>query len=108
VAVAFFKYSLIRALLFAAFFVVFKMVLNFSPMSAALLAALCAFAVSFLFFRKQRDKATAVIADRFAPNAETTQSVAALADADAEDALVDSNPNVWVNADRAPKKDSAE
>ena len=104
--VAFFKYSLIRALLFVAFFVVFKMVVNLSPMSAALLAALCAFAVSMLFFRKQRDKATAVIADRFAPNAETTQSVAALADADAEDSLVDSNPGLGINFDRPPKKNA--
>ena len=58
--------------------------------------------ISFFFLRKQRDGATAVVADRFAPNAETTQSVGAAADADAEDLLVDDNPDIWVDADRKP------
>lgn len=99
---AFFKYSLIRAILFAGFFVIFYL-LRFSPMAAALLAALCAFIVSFLFFRRQRDKATAVIADRFAPTADTTHTASELADAEAEDALVDANPEVRVDSDRKPR-----
>ncbi|ALE07207.1 hypothetical protein AL755_19850 [Arthrobacter sp. ERGS1:01] len=105
---AFFKYSLIRGVLFVAFFLIAKLALNFTPMTAALIAALCAFVVSFFFLRKQRDGATAVIADRFAPNADTTQSASALADADAEDSLIDANPDVWIDADRKPKVRPAE
>ncbi|GAA4655446.1 DUF4229 domain-containing protein [Arthrobacter cryoconiti] len=97
---AFFKYSLIRGVLFIAFFLAGYYLLSLSYLSAALIAALCAFVISFFLLRGQRDKATAVIADRFAPNAVTTQSASALADADAEDALVDANPEIWVDADR--------
>ncbi len=99
---AFFKYSLIRGVLFLAFFFVAYLWLEVQPFSAAIIAALCAFVVSFIFLRKQRDGATAVVADRFAPNATTTQSAAAMADADAEDALIDENPDVWIDADRKP------
>lgn len=105
---AFFKYSLIRGLLFLAFFLLAYLALHFSPLTAALIAAICAFAVSFFLLRKQRDGATAVIADRFAPNANTTQSAGAVADADAEDTLIDANPDVWVDADRATKKPHAQ
>jgi hypothetical protein len=106
--VAFFKYSLIRGLLFLAFFLVANLALRLSPLSSALAAALCAFVVSFFLLRKQRDGATAVIAERFAPQATTTQSAGAVADADAEDSLVDSNPDVWVDADRATRKPRAQ
>lgn len=97
---AFFKYSLIRGVLFLAFFLIAYMALKFTPLTSALIAALCAFVVSFIFLRKQRDGATAVVADRFAPNAVTTQSSGAMADADAEDALIDENPDIWIDADR--------
>lgn len=97
---AFFKYSLIRGVLFLAFFLIAYMTLRVTPLTAALLAALCAFIVSFIFLRKQRDGATAVVADRFAPNATTTQSAGAVADSDAEDALIDANPDIWIDADR--------
>lgn len=99
---AFFKYSLIRGVLFLAFFLVAYKLLKVSPLTAALIAALCAFLISYLFFRKQRSGATADVARTFAPNATTTQSAAALADAHAEDALIDENPNIWVDADRKP------
>ncbi len=104
---AFFKYSLIRGVLFLAFFLVAHLALDFRPFTAAVIAALCAFVVSFLFLRKQRDGATAVVADRFAPNATTTQSAAAIDDADAEDALIDENPDIWIDADRKPGADQA-
>ncbi|MEV8145535.1 DUF4229 domain-containing protein [Specibacter sp. NPDC078709] len=97
---AFFKYSLIRGVLFMAFFLIAYMALNFTPLTAALIAALCAFVVSFIFLRKQRAGATAVVAKTFAPNATTTQSSGAMADADAEDALIDENPDIWIDADR--------
>lgn len=99
---AFFKYSLIRGVLFLAFFIAAYKALDISPLTAALVAALCAFLISYLFFRKQRSGATADVAKTFAPNAETSQSAGAVADADAEDALIDENPDVWVDADRKP------
>ncbi len=105
---AFFKYSLIRGVLFLAFFLIAYMVLDLSPLTASLLSALCAFVVSFFFLRKQRDGATAVVASRFAPGAETTQSAGAMADADVEDALVDENPEIWVDADRKPSQSKGE
>lgn len=101
---AFFKYSLIRGVLFLAFFFAVYYFLGLSPLASGLIAALCAFVFSFFLLRKQRDGATAVIADRLAPNAETTQSAGALADADAEDALLDANPDIQVDADRKPKR----
>lgn len=105
---AFFKYSLIRGVLFMAFFLVAYLGVKLQPFSAAVIAALCAFVVSFIFLRKQRDGATSVVADRFAPNASTTQSAGALADAEAEDALIDENPDVWIDADRKPSADKNE
>lgn len=105
---AFFKYSLIRGVLFMAFFLVAYLWIGLQPFSAAVIAALCAFVVSFIFLRKQRDGATSVVADRFAPNASTTQSAAALADAEAEDALIDENPDVWIDADRKPSAEKNE
>lgn len=97
---AFFKYSLIRGVLFLAFFLIAYKLLDFSPLTAALIGALCAFLVSFLFFRKQREGATADVAKTFAPNATTTQSAGAMADAEAEDGLIDENPDIWIDADR--------
>lgn len=104
--VAFLKYSLIRGVLFLGFFLLAYLWLQFSPLTAALLAALCAFLVSFLFFRRQRAGATAVVAKTFAPNATTKHSAGALADADAEDALVDENPDIWVDAQKSPRPGS--
>ncbi|MDO5753308.1 DUF4229 domain-containing protein [Arthrobacter sp.] len=105
---AFFKYSLVRAVLFLAFFLLAYKVIGFSWLTGALVAALGAFLISFVFLRKQRDGATAVVAGRFAPNAETTQSAGATADAEAEDALVDENPDIWVDADRKPSASKSE
>jgi len=101
--VAFFKYSLFRGVLFLAFFLIANLALQFSPLTSALIAALFAFVVSFIFLRKQRDGATAIIAERLAPDATTTQSTGALADAEAEDALIDAHPDVQVDADQLPK-----
>ncbi len=97
---AFFKYSLIRGILFLAFFLIAYLAVGLSPLTSALVGALAAFLVSYVFFRKQREGATAVVAKTFAPNATTTQSVGAMADADAEDALIDANPDIWIDADR--------
>lgn len=98
---AFLKYSLIRGGLFLAFFLLLHYLIPaFSPLTSALVAALLAFVVSYVFFRKQRAGATGDVAKVFAPNATTGQSAQAMADADAEDALIDERPDVWIDADR--------
>nr|WP_281068058.1 DUF4229 domain-containing protein [Arthrobacter stackebrandtii] len=91
---------MIRGILFLAFFLIAYLAVDLSPLTSALVGALFAFLVSYLFFRKQREGATAVVAKTFAPNAATTQSAGAVADADAEDALIDANPDIWIDADR--------
>lgn len=72
-----------------------------------LLAALCAgmmsFAISFLFFQKQRDAATATLHHRFSGKAKPLRSAGEVADADAEDRLVDANPEITVRTDSRPK-----
>ncbi|WP_427015504.1 DUF4229 domain-containing protein [Pseudarthrobacter sp. P1] len=99
---AFFKYFLIRAALFVPLFVLF-LFLGLGPILAVVFAAIIAFCLSYLFFRKQRDAATEQLRHRFSGNAKPVRSATELADADAEDALVDSNPGVAIDADAAPR-----
>ena len=75
---AFLKYSLIRLALFAPLFALF-VYLELGWLLAVLCAGMMAFAISFLFFQKQRD------------------------DADAEDRLVDAHPDITVHTDNRPK-----
>lgn len=89
--------------MFIVFFLGAYFLFHVSSLTAAIIAVACAFVVSVFFLRGPRDQATAVIADRFAPNAATTVSQQAAADADVEDALVDAYPDVEVNADRHSK-----
>lgn len=93
--------------MFIVFFLAAYYLLHVSSLTAAIIAVLLAFVVSFFFLRGPRDQATAVIAERFAPNAATTVSEQAAADALAEDSLVDAFPDVEVNADRHTKDDVA-
>lgn len=92
--------------MFIVFFLAAYYLLRVSSLTAAIIAVLCAFVVSFFFLRRTRDQATAVIAERFAPNAETIVSEREAADAQAEDSLVDAFPDVEVNADRQSKDDA--
>jgi hypothetical protein len=103
--VAFVKYSLIRLAIFVPLFVLF-LYLQLGALLAALCAGLMAFAISYLFFQKQRNDATAALSYRFSGRAKPIRSAGEVEDADAEDRLVDANPEIAVNADR-PRKDSA-
>ena len=93
--VAFLKYSLIRLALFAPLFVLF-MLLQLGAVLSVICAALIAFAVSYLFFQKQRDDATAALQHRFSGKAKPIRSAGEVADAHAEDTLVDTNPDVTI------------
>ena len=99
---AFLKYSLIRLALFVPLFVLF-LFLQTGALLAVVFAGLIAFALSYLFFQKQRDAATAAMRERFSGRAKPLRSAGELADADAEDRLVDGNPAVRVENDRRPK-----
>jgi hypothetical protein len=95
--VAFLKYSLIRLALFAPLFVLF-MFLQLGAVLSVICAGLIAFAVSYLFFQKQRDDATAALHHRFSGKAKPMRSAGEVADADAEDSLLDTNPDVTIRS----------
>nr|WP_217500567.1 DUF4229 domain-containing protein [Arthrobacter sp. C9C5] len=96
------KYSLIRLALFVPLFALF-VYLQLGWLLAALCAGMMAFAISFLFFQKQRDAATASIHQRFSGKAKPLRSAGEVDDADAEDRLVDEHPDVTVRTDSRPK-----
>jgi hypothetical protein len=102
--VAFLKYTLIRLALFAPLFALF-LSLQLGVLLAALCAGMMSFAISFLFFQRQRDAATATLHQRFSGKAKPMRSAGEVADADAEDRLVDANPDIAVRTDN-PRKDS--
>ena len=58
-----------------------------------------AFAVSYLFFQKQRDAATANLHHRFSGKAKPLRTAGEVEDANAEDALLDANPDVAISND---------
>ena len=100
---AFLKYSLIRLALFAPLFVVF-MFLQLGVLMSVVCAALIAFAVSYLFFQKQRDEAAAAIHQRFSGKAKPIRTANEVQDADAEDTLLDANPDVAISNDVKDRK----
>ena len=100
---AFLKYSLIRLAIFVPLFVLF-LYLQVGAVLAVVFAGLIAFAISYLFFQKQRDAATAAMRERFSGRAKPLRSAGEVADADAEDQLVDQNPAIQVENDRRPKE----
>lgn len=101
---AFVKYSLIRLALFAPLFALF-VVLGLGWLLAVLCAGMIAFAVSYLFFQKQRDAATAALRDRFSGRAKPIRTAGEIEDADAEDRLVDADPDIVVRTD-VPRKEA--
>lgn len=99
---AFLKYTLIRLALFLPLFALF-VYLQLGWLLAVLCAGMMAFAISFLFFQKQRDEATANLHQRFSGKAKPLRSAGEVEDADAEDRLVDEHPDVAVRKDSKPK-----
>ena len=96
------KYSLIRLAIFLPLFVLF-MILQLGALMAVICAALIAFAVSYLFFQKQRDAATAALQHRFSGKAKPLRSAGEVQDANAEDALLDANPDITINNAKGKK-----
>lgn len=99
--VAFLKYSLIRLALFVPLFVLF-LFLGTGVFLAVIFAGLIAFAISYLFFQKQRDQATAAMRERFSGRAKPIRTAGEVEDAAAEDDLVEKNPDVAIDNDKRP------
>ncbi len=95
---AFFKYFLIRAGVFVPLFVLF-LLLGMAAILAGIFAVLIAFCISYLFFRPQREAAAEQLRTRFSGNAKPIRSATELLDADAEDAMVNANPDVTIDSD---------
>jgi mannitol-specific phosphotransferase system IIBC component len=96
--VAFVKYSLIRLALFLPLFALFVF-LQLGWLLSVVCAGLISFAISYLFFQKQRDAATASLHARFSGRAKPIRTANEVDDANAEDRLVDANPDIKVRTD---------
>lgn len=97
------KYSLIRLALFVPLFALFVF-LQLGWLLAVVCAGLISFALSYLFFQKQRDAATASLHARFSGRAKPLRSAGEVDDAEAEDRLIDSNPDITVRNDLRNKE----
>lgn len=95
---AFLKYSLIRFAIFLPLFVLFVL-LQLGWFLAVICAGLISFAISYLFFQKQRDAATASLHARFSGRAKPIRTAGEIDDAEAEDHLVDTNPDITIRND---------
>ena len=102
---AFLKYSLIRLAIFVPLFVLFAL-LQVGVLMSVICAALIAFAISYLFFQKQRDAAAAALQHRFSGKAKPLRSAGEVQDANAEDALLDANPDITINNAKGSGKKS--
>ncbi|MBT2554718.1 DUF4229 domain-containing protein [Arthrobacter sp. ISL-5] len=100
---AFLKYSLIRLALFVPLFALFVF-LQLGWLLAVVCAGLISFALSYLFFQKQRDAAAASLHARFSGRAKPLRTAGEVDDAEAEDKLVDSNPDITVRNDLRNKE----
>ncbi|MFC3300316.1 DUF4229 domain-containing protein [Arthrobacter agilis] len=93
---AFLKFSALRLLLIVVFYVA-CMLLGLGIFFSAVVAAILAWCVTYLFARDLRDAAAATLQRRLTPGAPPVRTAVELDDAAAEDAL---DPNTPVNTDR--------
>ena len=106
---AFLKYSLIRLAIFLPLFVLYVF-LQLGWFLAVVCAGLISFAISYLFFQKQRDAATAALHARFSGRAKPIRTAGEIDDALAEDHLVDTHPDITIRNDvknREPRNKDA-
>lgn len=86
----------------AVFFVI-CMWLGLGLVLSALLGAVLAWCVTYLFFRDMRDAAARNVQKRFRGELPPTRNRGELDDAGAEDGMLDANPDVQINSDRKPR-----
>ncbi|THJ68379.1 DUF4229 domain-containing protein [Arthrobacter echini] len=99
---AFLKFSALRVLLIVVFYIV-GVQLGLGILMSAIVAAILAWCVTYLFARNLRNDAAATLQRRFTPGAPPVRSAVELDDAAAEDRL---DPNLPVNADRKPRDEA--
>jgi hypothetical protein len=97
--VAFIKFSALRLLLIVVFYVA-CVLLGLGIFFSAVVAAILAWCVTYLFARNLRDQAAATLQRRLTPGAPPVRTAVELDDAAAEDAL---DPNTPINVDRKPR-----
>ncbi|WP_159617838.1 DUF4229 domain-containing protein [Arthrobacter zhaoguopingii] len=95
----FLKFTALRLLLVVVFFVI-CVVLGLGAVLSAVVAAILAWCVTYLFFRPLRDAAGASLQRRFKDGAPRASNFMEKDDAAAEDSI---DPNAPVNADRRPR-----
>ena len=100
---AFLKFTALRLLLIIVFYVA-CVLLGLGLFLSAVVAAILAWCVTYLFARDLRDAAATTLQRRLTPGAPPVRTAVELDDAAAEDALA---PNTPVNADRKPRRDAA-
>jgi len=101
--VAFWKFTALRLGLVVVFFVA-GLFLQLGIVLSALVAAILAWCVTYLFFRDMRDAAARSVQSRFSDKTPPTRNRAELDDAEAEDSVLDANPDVAIDADRKPRE----
>ena len=100
---AFWKFTALRLGLVAVFFVA-GIYLQLGLVLSAIVSAVLAWCVTYLFFRDMRDAAAAGLQSRFSEKTPPSRNRAELDDSAAEDSLHDANPDVTIDADRKPRE----
>jgi len=101
--VAFWKFTALRLGLVVVFFVA-GLFLQLGIVLSALVAAVLAWCVTYLFFRDMRDAAARNVQNRFSDKTPPSRNRAELDDSAAEDSLLDANPDVVIDSDRKPRE----
>ena len=70
---------------------------------SAIVGAILAWCVTYLFFREMRDAAARNVQKRFHGDNPPSRNKVELDDAGAEDSMLDAHPNVTIDNDRKPR-----
>ena len=100
---AFWKFTALRLGLVVLFFVA-GLFLQLGIVLSALVAAVLAWCVTYLFFRDMRDAAARNVQSRFSEKTPPSRNRAELDDSAAEDSMLDANPDVVIDSDRKPRE----
>lgn len=100
---AFWKFTALRLGLVAVFFVA-GLYLQLGLVLSAIVAAVLAWCVTYLFFRDMRDAAAKGLQSRFSEKTPPSRNRAELDDSAAEDSMLDANPDVTIDSDRKPRE----
>lgn len=100
--VAFWKFTALRLGIVVLVFIL-GLLLQLGIVYSAIVAVVIAWCVTYLFFRKMRDAASASLQHRFSGKAAPLRTSTEISDAMAEDEAVDRHGQLGVDADRKPR-----